>query len=150
MTCESVEYWYQIGWVKTMAQLTLDLVNFNLPSQRHPYDRDPAHPLWFRRDKNTAQYENLMEWYGKEWADTLYQATGLPNDQRETGWKGVRPLGAGGFGWAALYELHQGGEVVDVSVDILLFKTQMLISGTAHCDKGSCNSNQGQYETFPS
>ena len=123
-----------------MSRLTLDLVNFILPSQKHPYDRDPAHPFWFRRDKNTAQYANLVEWHGKEWADRLFQATGLPNDQRDKGWKGVRPLGAGGFGWAALYELREDGQVVDVSIDTLWWKPQILISGVAHCDKGSRDS----------
>lgn len=94
-----------------MAVPPLDLQHMlDLPDQT--VDGDGV--FWWQGEKNIA-YHNIRKWHGRHWAEKVRTSIGFRDINHQ--WRGVRPLGEGGQGWAALYErTHpQTGRSLDVS-----------------------------------
>ena len=94
-----------------MALPPLDLhQNLDLPNE--PVDGDGT--FWWRGERGIG-YHNIRKWHGRHWAKMLQNSLGISDINHE--WRGVRPLGKGGQGWAALYERrdHKTGRSLDVS-----------------------------------
>ena len=70
---------------------------------------------WWQDETQSAFTRNLEVWYGREWSEVLNAGIGIRDPKHE--WRGVRPLGQGGYGWAALYERREvgTGRVLEVS-----------------------------------
>ncbi|KKY22773.1 putative ca2+ calmodulin-dependent protein kinase [Phaeomoniella chlamydospora] len=62
---------------------------------------------WWQDETQSAFTRNLEVWYGREWSEVLNAGIGIRDPKHE--WRGVRPLGQGGYGWAALYERREVG-----------------------------------------